>query len=163
WVLTFYFVESFSCRGIALFDHLVHSFIVEIIDGLFDIDVLFRATACGESGHQNSCAEPAKNGQSPHSPPRSGSRISFISQIACRIGRRCLALRLGEMHRIPALDRRETCRPSQGRMTPCLGIGKQRRQQLSGMAMARAHPAKLTDDWAACEIKIAKSVEQLMA
>src|SRR6266550_9362712 len=64
WVLAFYFVASFSCRGIALLDHLVHSFIVEIIDGLFDIDVLLPAAACCESGHQDSCTEPPKNGRS---------------------------------------------------------------------------------------------------
>src|SRR6266436_3578380 len=92
WMLAFYFIKSLSCRGIALFDHLVHSFIVEIIDGLFDVDVLLPAAAGGESGHQNSCAEPAKNGQRPHSRPRGGCRISLISQIACRIGKPCLAL-----------------------------------------------------------------------
>src|ERR1700732_4092287 len=70
WMLTFYFIKSLSCRGIALFDHLVHSFIVQIVDGLFDVDVLLPAATGGESRHQNSCAEPPKNGRSPHNPPR---------------------------------------------------------------------------------------------
>src|SRR5271166_2844313 len=34
------FVKSFSCRGEAFFDHLVHGFVVKIVDRLFDIDVL---------------------------------------------------------------------------------------------------------------------------
>src|SRR4029077_945774 len=71
--------------------------------------------------------------------------------------------RPGERHCIAALERREICCPPQRRMTPRLVIGKQRRQQLSGMPMARPHAAKLTDHRAACEIKIAKSVEELVA
>ena len=45
-MLAFYFIKSLSRRGIAFFDHLVHSFIVEIVDRLFDVNVLLRAAAC---------------------------------------------------------------------------------------------------------------------
>src|ERR1700732_2605504 len=72
WMLTFYFIKSLSCCGIALFDHLVHGFIVEIVDGLFDIDVLLPAAARCENGYQRGCTEPPKNGRSPHSPPDEG-------------------------------------------------------------------------------------------
>src|SRR5206468_8795320 len=94
--------------------------------------------------------------------PIGGSHVPLIARVACSTAKSKLASRPGETHFIPAIRCHRTRCPSQARVAPCFGIGKQRGEQLSCMAMAGPHTAELTDDRAACEIKIAKCVEQLV-
>ena len=64
------FVEGLGCGSITLFDHLIHGFVVEIVDRFFDINVLFPAAAGCENGYQSGYTEPPKCGQWTHRQPQ---------------------------------------------------------------------------------------------